>query len=298
MKDFFNIEAFSKHFDAIRAWLVLELPVVILLVIIIFILLKTVKLAIGRLKTNLLNRSAKMEKSEAIEAEKRINTLMDILWTIIKLVIILTFGMIILQKFGIDIAPIIASAGILGLAIGFGAQQLVKDVISGFFILLENQIRSGDSVIINGTAGTVESIQLRTTTLRDFSGTVHIFQNGKINVISNKTKEWSAAVFDIGVAYKEDVEHVTEVMKNVADQLMTDSEFIEKITSPVEIMGLDQFGDSALVIKARIKTRPGMQMLVTREFNKRLKLAFDGEKIEIPYPHRTIHISGNNAIPL
>ena len=298
MKDFFNIEAFSKHFDAIRAWLVLELPVVILLVIIVFILLKTVKLAIGRLKTNLLNRSAKMEKSEAIEAEKRINTLMDILWTIIKLVIILTFGMIILQKFGIDIAPIIASAGILGLAIGFGAQQLVKDVISGFFILLENQIRTGDSVIINGTAGTVESIQLRTTTLRDFSGTVHIFQNGKINVISNKTKEWSAAVFDIGVAYKEDVEHVTEVMKNVADQLMTDSEFIEKITSPVEIMGLDQFGDSALVIKARIKTRPGMQMLVTREFNKRLKLAFDGEKIEIPYPHRTIHISGNNAIPL
>lgn len=298
MKDFFNIEAFSKHFDAIRAWLVLELPVVILLVIIVFVLLKTVKLAIGRLKTNLLNRSAKMEKSEAIEAEKRINTLMDILWTIIKLVIILTFGMIILQKFGIDIAPIIASAGILGLAIGFGAQQLVKDVISGFFILLENQIRTGDSVIINGTAGTVESIQLRTTTLRDFSGTVHIFQNGKINVISNKTKEWSAAVFDIGVAYKEDVEHVTEVMKNVADQLMTDSEFIEKITSPVEIMGLDQFGDSALVIKARIKTRPGMQMLVTREFNKRLKLAFDGEKIEIPYPHRTIHISGNNAIPL
>lgn len=288
MNDFFTIEAFSKHFDAIRAWMVLELPMVIILIIGLFILLKVVKAAVVRLKSSLLKRASKMDSSEPIEAEKRINTLMNIIWAIVKMIILLTFGMIILQKFGVNVGPIIASAGILGLAVGFGAQQLVKDVISGFFILLENQIRTGDAAVINGTAGTVEVIQLRTTTLRDFSGTVHIFQNGKINMLSNKTKEWSAAVFDIGVAYKEDVQHVTEVMKNVGEILMSEIEFTEKITNPMEIMGLDQFGDSALVIKARIKTRPGMQWVVTREYNKRLKLAFDAENIEIPYPHRTL----------
>ncbi|MFT4533418.1 MAG: small-conductance mechanosensitive channel [Saprospiraceae bacterium] len=288
MNDFFTIEAFSKHFDAIRAWMVLELPMVIILIVGLFILLRIVKAAVSRLKSSLLKRASKMDSSDPIEAEKRINTLMNIIWAIVKMIILLTFGMIILQKFGVNVGPIIASAGILGLAVGFGAQQLVKDVISGFFILLENQIRTGDAAVINGTAGTVEVIQLRTTTLRDFSGTVHIFQNGKINMLSNKTKEWSAAVFDIGVAYKEDVQHVSEVMKNVGEILMTDIEFAEKITTPMEIMGLDQFGDSALVIKARIKTRPGMQWVVTREYNKRLKLAFDAENIEIPYPHRTL----------
>ena len=288
MNDFFTVEAYSKHFDAIRAWMVLELPMVIILIVGLFILLRIVKAAVSRLKSSLLKRASKIDSSDPIEAEKRINTLMNIIWAIVKMIILLTFGMIILQKFGVNVGPIIASAGILGLAVGFGAQQLVKDVISGFFILLENQIRTGDAAVINGTAGTVEVIQLRTTTLRDFSGTVHIFQNGKINMLSNKTKEWSAAVFDIGVAYKEDVHHVSEVMKNVGEAIMADAEFADKITTPMEIMGLDQFGDSAIVIKARIKTRPGMQWIVTREYNKRLKLAFDAANIEIPYPHRTL----------
>ena len=288
MNDFFTVEAYSKHFDAIRAWMVLELPMVIILIVGLFILLRIVKAAVSRLKSSLLKRASKIDSSDPIEAEKRINTLMNIIWAIVKMIILLTFGMIILQKFGVNVGPIIASAGILGLAVGFGAQQLVKDVISGFFILLENQIRTGDAAVINGTAGTVEVIQLRTTTLRDFSGTVHIFQNGKINMLSNKTKEWSAAVFDIGVAYKEDVHHVSEVMKNVGEAIVADAEFADKITTPMEIMGLDQFGDSAIVIKARIKTRPGMQWIVTREYNKRLKLAFDAANIEIPYPHRTL----------
>lgn len=292
MNDFFTTEALNKLFVTVRTWVLLELPMVIVLVILMLIALRVAKVLIGKLKTTLVDKYKHVENVNPLESEKRINTLMKIILGIAKFLIVLTFGMIILQKFGVNIGPIIASAGILGLAVGFGAQQLVKDVISGFFILLENQIRAGDVAVINGTAGAVESIQLRTTTLRDFSGTVHIFQNGKINMLSNKTKGWSAAVFDVGVAYKEDVQHVKSVMTTVSEQLMSTPEYADHITAPMEIMGLDQFGDSAIIIKARIKTNPGMQWLITREYNRLLKLAFDAENIEIPYPHRTLVMSG------
>jgi len=197
--------------------------------------------------------------------------------------------MIILQKFGVNIGPILAGAGIAGVAIGFGSQELVRDFISGFFILLENQIREGDVAILNGTGGLVEKIELRTITLRDFSGVIHIFQNGKINSISNMTKEWSAMVFDIGVAYKEDVETVMAVMREVGEDLQKDENLKNDILEPIEIFGLDQFGDSALIIKARIKTKPIQQWTIGREYRKRLKKAFDERNIEIPFPHTTIY---------
>ena len=197
--------------------------------------------------------------------------------------------MLVLQKVGINIGPILASVGILGLAIGFGAQELVRDIISGFFILLENQIRTGDVAIINGTGGLVERIELRTVTLRDQAGTVHIFQNGKISTMSNMTKDWSAMVFDIGVAYKEDTQRVIDIIKKVGDELMDDPDFNDDIIEPIEVMGLNEFADSAIVIKARIKTRPIKQWGVGREYRKRLKSAFDRENIEIPFPHTTIY---------
>ena len=200
----------------------------------------------------------------------------------------LVFIMIFLKKFNIDIAPIIAGAGIIGLAVGFGAQELVRDFISGFFILLENQIRMGDVVILNGTGGVVEDIQLRTVTLRDLSGTVHVFQNGKINTIANMTKGWSAMVFDIGVAYKEDPTVVMRIMKEVSEEMRIDEDFKQKILEAMEIFGLDNFGDSALIIKGRIKTRPGDQWTIGREYRKRLKEEFDKNHIEIPFPTRTI----------
>src|SRR5690606_27520050 len=142
-------------------------------------------------------------------AQKRVVTLTDILSGILVIVIWTMFIMILLTKIGINIAPILASAGIIGLAVGFGAQELVRDFISGFFMLLDDQIRVGDVAVINGTSGSVEKMELRTITLRDFSGVVHIFQNGKVNTLSNMTKGWSAMVFDIGVAHKEDVDNVT-----------------------------------------------------------------------------------------
>ena len=170
----------------------------------------------------------------------------------------------------------------------------LKHVI--FFILMENQVRTGDVAIINGTGGLVERIEVRTITLRDLSGVVHIFQNGKINTLSNMTKEWSAIVFDIGVAYKEDTDKVVEVIKEVAAELQEDPEFKSKILEPIEVMGVDQFADSSVVIKARIKTKPITQWAVGREYRRRLKKAFDSKNIEIPFPHTTV-FWGENSQP-
>ena len=295
--NFFNKEILAQQVEKFQEWILLELPVIIGLIVGLFIILRMVKYAIKRLKKTLLNHAEKSEKVDTQEAEKRINTLMGIVWGTVKIILITTFLMIILQKFGVNIAPIIASAGIIGLAVGFGAQELVRDIISGFFILLENQIRVGDVSIINGTGGLVEKIQLRTITLRDFSGVVHIFQNGKIDTLSNMTKEWSAMVFDIGVAYKEDVQQVMDIMKQTGDELQNDPDFKDKIIEPIEILGLDDFADSAVVIKARLKTKPIAQWTVGREYRKRLKSAFDLQNIEIPFPHTTIYW-GEKITPL
>ena len=297
MKEFFDKDILAQQVDKFQEWILLELPVIIGLIVGLLIVLRIAKYAIKRLNKTLLKRAGKNEKVDTLEAEKRINTLMGIVWGIAKIIMIAIVAMILLQKIGVNIAPILASAGIIGLAVGFGAQELVRDFISGFFILLENQVRTGDIAIINGTSGLVEDIQLRTITLRDLSGVVHIFQNGKIDSLSNRTKVWSAAVFDIGVAYKEDAQQVMDIMKTTGEQLKLDPEFQDKIIEPIEILGLDQFADSAQVIKARLKTKPSMQWIVTREYNKRLKVAFDNENIEIPFPHTTIYW-GEKIAPL
>lgn len=272
-----------------QAWLISELPGIIILTISVIIFMKLLTFAVEKLKIKLIQRAENDEKVDTGEAEKRINTLAGIIQGIVKIFVLTTFFVMLLGKFGVNIAPILASAGIIGLAIGFGAQELVRDFISGFFLLLENRVRTGDVAIINGTGGLVEKIELRTITLRDYAGVVHVFQNGKINTLSNMTKDWSAAVFDIGVAYKEDVDRVINIMKKVGQELQLDPEYSDKILEPIEVAGLDQFGDSALVIKARLKTKPIVQWTVGREYRKRLKMAFDEHGIEIPFPHTTIY---------
>jgi len=229
------------------------------------------------------------------EKEKRVNTLINVIRQSGKIVIWVVFILIMLREVNIDIAPILASAGIVGLAIGFGAQEFVRDFISGFFLLIENQIREGDVVVINDTAGLVEKIALRTIILRDFTGTVHIFQSGKINTLSNRTKDWSAAVFDIGVAYKEDVDKVKDVMLEVGDELAKDEAFSGAILEPLEVLGVDRFDESAVIIKARFKTKPGEQWRLGRAYNERLKKRFDTEGIEIPFPQRTIYLGDTGA---
>ncbi len=270
-------------------WLITTLPSLLIIFVMAFLALKLTNIFLHRLKPFMTKHMESGTEIDTTEMEKRIDTLLNILRSMIKIILWLIIGMLILRKIGIDIAPIIAGAGIVGLAIGFGAQELVRDFISGFFMLLENQIRKGDVAIINGTGGLVEHVGLRTIVLRDLSGVVHIFQNGKINTLSNMTKNWSGIVFDIGVAYKEDTDRVVEVIQQVADDLRADPDHKNKILEPIEIFGVDQFGDSAVVIKARFKTKPIEQWAVGREFRRRLKKTFDDKGIEIPFPHRTVY---------
>jgi small conductance mechanosensitive channel len=224
------------------------------------------------------------------EIEKRAKTLGGIIKAFITVVIYAVAVMMIVSEFGVEIGPLLAGAGIAGLAIGFGAQTLVKDVISGFFMLLEDQVRVGDVVNLAGIGGLVEDINLRTTRLRDLEGKVHIIPNGSIEVASNLTREWSRALFEIGVAYKEDVDQVTAVMKEVGESLQNDPAFAEMILEPLTVLGLDSFGDSSVNIKAFFKTIPLKQWDVAREYRKRLKKAFDQRGIEIPFPHHTLYM--------
>ena len=289
LQQFSNQQFWADVLNQIIDWFMNQLPSLALLIVLLFVSLKLLKLVIRRLKKIFIHHATKSEKIDTLEAEKRISTLMSILKGLGKIIIWSVFLMIFLKKLGVDIAPILAGAGILGLAIGFGAQELVRDFISGFFMILENQIRVGDYAIIDGTEGLVEKIQLRTLTLRDLSGVVHVFQNGKINSLSNMTKEWSAMVFKIGVAYKEDVDHVIRIMQQVGEKMTNDINYKEKILEPLLIMGLDKFDDSAVVIKARLKTIPGEQWALGREYRKRLKKEFDEKGIEIPFPHTTVY---------
>ncbi|PWE00290.1 mechanosensitive ion channel family protein [Marinilabilia rubra] len=289
MKNLLTTDFWSGISQKALDWGINELPGIIILILALFILLKAAKYSVTRFKRLFLKRAEKDENIDVTEAEKRINTLSGIILGGTQITLMTIFIIMVLSKFGLNIGPLLASAGILGLAIGFGAQELVRDYITGFFMLLENQIRTGDVAIINGTGGLVEKIEMRTITLRDFNGTIHIFQNGKINTLSNMTKEWSAMVFDIGVAYKEDVDQVMQIMKETGDELQKDPEIGPDIIEPIEVFGLDKFGDSALVIKARLKTKPIKQWNVGREYRRRLKIAFDRQNIEIPFPHTTVY---------
>lgn len=281
-------EIASVWLSKLSLWMAEIFPSLLLTAIILLVALKLNRFLIKKITVIIINKSSSKTIIEKEENTKRINTLTGITRQAGNLLIWGVFGMIILGKLGLNLGPILTSAGIVGLAIGFGAQELVRDLISGFFILLENQIRTGDVGIINGTSGLVEKIELRTITLRDFSGVVHVFQNGKINSLSNITKEWSAIVLDIGVSYHSDVDEVMEVMKSVGDQMREEEEFKSLIIEPIEILGLDKFDSSSLIIKIRITTKPISQWMVGREYRKRLKLAFDQKSIEIPFPQTTI----------
>jgi small conductance mechanosensitive channel len=244
-----------------------------------------------KLSTGLIRFVASRKDDE--EFQKRTRTLGEILRYVLVTVILIVAVMTVVKELGIDIGPVLAAAGIVGLAIGFGAQSLVKDVISGFFIILEDQIRVGDVVNIADKGGLVEKVNLRTTVLRDLAGNVHYVPNGLIKVVTNMTQEYSRYVFDIGVAYREDVDEVVEVIKSIDEEMRNDADFKGDILAPIEILGLDQFANSAVIIKARTTTAPIKQWRVGREFNRRIKKKFDELNIEIPFPHVTLYMGEN-----
>lgn len=237
------------------------------------------------------------EASEAAPGatRKRVATLTGLLQTIAVSIMWAVVVVSVLGQLGLDIAPILAGAGILGLAVGFGAQNLVRDVLSGFFMVLENHVRVGDVAVVNGTGGLVESITYRVTVLRDLAGVVHVFPNGSITTLANMTLRWSGYVMDIGVAYKEDTDRVVEVMKGVAVELQADPTLGPKMLGPLEVFGVDDFGDSAVVVKARLRTLPLEQWNVGREYRRRLKKAFDAAGIEIPFPHLSLYTGAATA---
>ncbi|HOE17206.1 MAG TPA: mechanosensitive ion channel family protein [Syntrophorhabdaceae bacterium] len=257
---------------------------ILLVIVLAWIAIKLVK----KLSTRLVQFISR--QNDDSEFQKRMQTLGSMIRYVLLFAIIAVAVMTILRELGVDIGPVLAAAGIVGLAVGFGAQSLVKDIISGFFILLEDQIRVGDVVNIGDKGGLVEKVSLRTTVLRDMAGNVHYVPNGHINVVTNMTKGYSRYVFDIGVAYREDVDEVIKVIKGIDEELRSDPEFKDDILEPIEILGLDQFASSAVVIKARTTTLPIKQWKVGREFNRRLKKRFDELGIKIPFPHVTLYM--------
>lgn len=289
MEKYFTIDFWKQFVSVFTHWLIKDLPAIMFIALLLIIVLRISSALVNNLKHVLIKRMAYRSDEPDFEIEKRLNTLMGIVRKTVRIIIWSIFGMIFLEKININIAPILTGAGIVGLAVGFGAQELVRDFISGFFILLEDGIRTGDVAVLNGTTGKVEKIELRTITLRDSSGVVHIFQNGKINTISNMTKGWSAMVFNIDVAYKEDLTQVMRLMKEVGDSMYAEQEFKSQMLDTMEVSGLNSFGDSALVIRGRIRTKPGKQWGIGREYRKRLKETFDAHNIEIPFPHQTIY---------
>ena len=230
--------------------------------------------------------------------ERRGQTISQLLRSVGRVVV---FSIALLLTFNvfIDIGPILAGAGILGLAVSFGAQSLVKDVISGFFILVENQFAIGDIIEVAGKSGLVEKMTLRVVVLRDAEGVMHVVPNSEIKVVSNKTRGWARAVVDVGVPYEENVDRALEVLRDEAAQFSTDKVWGPQLDGPVEVLGVESLGDSAVVLRTVIRTQPGSQWSVAREFRRRIKNRFDHESLEIPFPQRRVlvRVEGGPADP-
>lgn len=274
---------FADFYERSFAWFSTSGLRIVLIVVGMILLLALAKRAVSRFRR--LYAGALQTPAQV----KRADTLSHVIRDVARIMVMIVGGMMVLSEVGVDLKPLLAAAGLGGLAIGFGGQSLVKDVISGFFILLEDSIRVGDIVEIAGVAGVVEDVKLRTITLRDLSGNVHVVPNGVIDKVKNMTKVYSYYLFDVGVAYRESVDEVMVVLKEIAAELQADPAFGSEILAPLEMLGVDQFADSAVIIKCRLKTNPSQQWRIGREMNRRIKNTFDAKGIEIPFPHQTIY---------
>jgi len=270
--------------DTIRTWVAAHTPNTLRIGLILLL-----AWLVSRLLRSIIRRIERLsddgDPATTSELEKRAQTISRILRQASSVLVWSLTIMLVLAEFGVDLKPILAGAGILGLAVGFGAQTLVKDMITGFFILLENQIRVGDTVTLAGASGVVEAVNLRTTVLRDQDGNTHIVPNSAITVVTNSTRDWSRALLDVGVAYKEDTDRCEMVLREVALAMEKDPAFARKLLGPFEFPGVMKLGDSAVVLRMVVKTLPHDGPIVLRELRRRVKKAFDQAGIEIPYPH-------------
>lgn len=248
----------------------------------------------GRFISSTVRHTIKRGVYSSAEAErKREETIARVLKGTFKTLLWVISGLMILSELGVEIGPILAAAGVAGIALGFGSQYLIKDIIAGLFIIVENQFQVGDVVTMNGTSGLVEDITLRLTTLRDLDGVVHHIQNGSVTMTSNMTKDLSRVNLNMNISYKTDLDKAIKVIDKVGEDMAEDPDWKHDIVSPPKFLRVDDFGDSAIVIKILGETKPSRQWDVTGELRKRLKIAFDKNGIEIPLPQRVMHTDGD-----
>ncbi len=270
---------------SIQGFLSSKLFIVIVSVLLLCIILKLSHVMVKKFTKNII---ASTDNTERI---KEINTISHIVKSALDTIIALVIIMTMLTKLGIDIRPILTAAGVMGVAVGFGAKRFVEDIITGLIILLEGQIRVGDVVEIGDKTGTVEKIDLKMVVLRDLHGRVHYIRNGMIDIVTNLTRDFSYYVLELGISYNENVDRVLDTLKDIFNnELMTNPKMSENVLGDIEILGLDSFSDSSVVVKVRIKTRPMHQWLIGREFNRLIKNKFDELKIEIPFLQTKLHI--------
>jgi small conductance mechanosensitive channel len=262
-------------------------------VTVIVVLAALARIAAGRL-IRLLRQRIAANVGDAAEA-RRLETVSRALRYAASAVILLIAGLLILSELGVSIAPILGAAGIVGIALGFGAQSLVKDYFTGFFLLLENQIAKGDVVKIADLGGLVEDVTLRYVRLRDYSGNVHYVPNGLITTVTNMSRDFAFALIDVGVAYREDLERVFAAIRETGEALRQDPQWAARILEPLEIAGVENLADSAVVVRCRFKVRVLEQWSVRREFLRRIKAAFDARGIEIPFPQLRLHTEAGVA---
>jgi small-conductance mechanosensitive channel len=233
-------------------------------------------------------RLARLAREAQVARSARLRTLLPMLRTMLLVTILTIVGLLVLSEIGVNTAPLLAGAGVLGIAIGFGSQKLVQDVITGLFLLLENTMQVGDIVSLGGLTGIVEDLSVRAIRLRAEDGSVHVIPFSAVTTVTNMTRDFGHAVIEVGVAYKEDYDRVIGVMRDIVNGMRREPRWEGEIRDELEVLGLNAFGDSAVMIKARVKCGPFGRWSVLREFNRRMKLRFESEGIEIPYPHQAL----------
>ena len=277
---------FQNFSEKIVPWLLSSGIRILIIIVVTFVVLRFISVFIEKI----IRRSIKTDHFTSKEAEKkREDTLIRVFTATLKVIIWIAVILMVLSEIGIDIGPMLAAAGIAGLAFGFGGQYLIRDMISGLFIIFENQYRVGDVVCLNETCGLVENVNLRLTILRDADGTVHHIPNGEIKKASNLTKQFSRVNISVGVSYNTDLEKVEKVINCVGEQMANDPKWKDSIIKAPEFLRVDDFADSAIIIKIMGETKPIKQWSVAGELRKRLKIAFDKEGIEIPFPQVVVH---------
>jgi small conductance mechanosensitive channel len=279
-------EYFSKWTELIIPWILTHGVKVLIILVAAYFLNRIFQ----RLIVKVIRIAVVSDAFTSKEAEKkREDTLIQILSVTIKILIVTIMSLMVLQEIGMKIGPILASAGVVGLAFGFGGQYLIRDIITGLFIIIENQYRIGDVISVENISGVVENISLRKTILRDMDGTIHHIPHGEIKKVSNLTKDFSRINLDIGISYNSELEHVIKVVNKVGNDLAEDPQWRELITSPPQFLRVNDFADSAITIKILGETMPLKQWEIAGELRKRIKIAFDKEGIEIPFPQMVIH---------